>query len=237
MPFSVAGARPSGPPQSGVRDAQVAQAIREAVGAFANHTVAEELIHEALVEAQLPNLPDGADVLRAFVEVELRGVILTALGEDVADAVVAELGPMITVLERIDARRATGPRTVPPPGTPALAHARTAIVTGDARLAVRVRVALGGGSDLVRYERFSDLAARGRVHSSVIVDCRGLAVASLHEAGVCLARTDVLLLFASVSERTTLRGLCPTAGAIVCVSRDVDDAELPTVLGSFLGTR
>jgi hypothetical protein len=75
------------------------------------------------------------------------------------------------------------------------------------------------------------------VHSSVILDCRGVDLAALGAGAPCLSRADVLLLFAGVTERTTLRGLCPTAGAIVCVSRDVGDPELASVLASFLGVR
>jgi hypothetical protein len=233
-------------PQSGTRSAQVSRTLREIVSSFAREELADELIYEALAEAGLASLPERADALREFAEVELRQAVGSALGADAADAVVNGLEPMLVVLERMDQRRSSPPPagssdgSLPRSGPSRMA--RVAILTEDARLAVRVRVALGAGQDLARYRSLEELSQRGRIHTSIIVDCRplqtpGALVASASDAREALTRTDVLLLFAGVSERSALRRACPSAGVIVCSSRDVEDTELAELLATFLGTK
>lgn len=234
-------------PQSGTRSAQVSRTLREIVSAYAQEDLADELIHEALSDAGLASLPERADSLREFAEVELRHAVEGALGADAAEAVVSGLEPMLTVLERMDHRRsapppARGEPTTRVPRSGPAKIARVAILTEDARLAVRVRVALGAGLELARYRSLEELGQRGRIHTSLIVDCRpmhapGALVAGANVAREALARTDVLLLFAGVNERSALRRACPAAGVIVCSSRDVDDAELADLLGTFIGTK
>ena len=239
---------PQSEPQSGTRLAQVSRTVREVISGFATEELTDELIHEALAVAGLASLPEKAEPLREFAFVELRHALAAALGADAAEAIVLGLGPMLEVLERMDQRR-TAP---PPPGTSVAASfhprsgpakiARTAIITTDARLAVRVRLALGGGQEVARYASFAELGVRGRIHGSLIIDCRPLGgapglVAAAAEATTSIARTDVLLLFADVTERSALRGAHPAAGVIVCSSRDVGDEELADLLATFVGTR
>jgi hypothetical protein len=228
-------------PQSGTRSAQVSRTFREVVSAYATADLADELIHEALADAGLRALPERADVLRELIEVELRHAVLATLGPDAAEAVVEGLEPMLEVLDRMDQRRSAAPRESAAPRSGPSRIARVAILTEDPRLAVRVRVGLGAGQELARYRSLDELAERGRIHASVIIDCRpfdrlGALVASATEARTALARTDILLLFADVAERSALRSACPMAGVIVCSSRDVDDAELAELLGTFVGT-
>ncbi len=233
-------------PQSGTRSSQVARTIREIVTAFAKEDLADELIHEALSEAGLTSLPERAAELREFATVELRHAIAGALSADAAGAVVEGLEPMLGVLDQMDQRRS--PRSEEPTQRVSLPRsglarvARVAVVTDDARLAVRVRVALGASQELARYDSLEELSQRGRIHSSLIIDCRplrrpGALVASASEAREALARTDVFLLFAGVGERSALRTACPAAGVIVCSTRDVEDAELGELLATFVGTR
>lgn len=232
-------------PESGTRSVQVARTLREIVSAYAKEELADELIHEALADAGLATLPSTAAALRELIEVELRHAVQAALGADAAEAVLTGLEPMLQVLERIDRRPSSPPTIREPIGRGLATHpakmARVAILTDDARLAIRVRVALGHGQELARYRSFEELGERGRVHTNVIVDCRlvggadGLATSAVDAIGA-LTRSDVLLLFAGVSERTALRRVCPGAGVIVCSTRDVDDVELAELLTTFVGS-
>lgn len=230
--------------------------MREIVSAYAKDELADDLIYEALADAGLAALPERADDLREFAAVELRHAVASALGPDAADAVVTGLEPMLDVLSRMDQRASDQKRSVPPPRGEAdgarfrseaprsgpAKVARVAIITDDARLAVRVRVALGAGQDLARYRSLEELGQRGRIHASIVVDCRPLGgaaglITSANDARDAIGRTDVLLLFAGVSERSALRRACPSAGVIVCSSRDVDDTELADLLATFVGTK
>lgn len=238
---SASGSRASDP-RVAERAVQVCQAFREIVRAFAKAELADELIHEALSDAGLGALPVSTSELREFAEVELHHAVADALGLDAAEAVVSGLEPMLALLARADLQpnpaadviTVVTPCGYSPASGPA-AIARLAIVTPDPWLALRVRVALGGTHELAHYGSLAELGEQGHLHRSVIIDCRSLEgasglAASATAAAFASARTDVLLLFAGVSERSALRTACPSAGLIMCSMR-----VSPEVITHFIG--
>jgi hypothetical protein len=72
--------------------------VREALGAFAAPAVRDEMIALALSIASVPDVPDDVEECQRFVSGVLRTVVSGYLGEDVADAVAADLAPMLLLL-------------------------------------------------------------------------------------------------------------------------------------------
>lgn len=74
------------------------RAVREALGAFAAPAVRDEMMALALSIASVPDVPDDVVDCERFVSGVLRTVVSGYLGDDVADAVAADLAPMFLLL-------------------------------------------------------------------------------------------------------------------------------------------
>lgn len=85
-----------------------AWAIEEALGAVAAPAVRDAILAAALSRGGAVAIPDG-DALTSFVRGPLRAAIIERLGEDVADEVLATLGPLA---QRIAARRSARPQSL-----------------------------------------------------------------------------------------------------------------------------
>jgi len=74
------------------------RAVREALGAFAAPVVRDEMIGLALSIASVSDVPDDVEECQRFIGGVLRTVVAGYLGDDVADAVAADLAPMLLLL-------------------------------------------------------------------------------------------------------------------------------------------
>ena len=77
---------------------ETSQAVREAIGAFAAPDMRDQILGLALSIASLGDVPERIEELQQFIEGPLRTVVAGFLGEDVADAVAADLAPMLVLL-------------------------------------------------------------------------------------------------------------------------------------------
>lgn len=137
------------------------RAVREALGAFAAPAVRDEMLALALSIGSVPDVPDDVEGCRHFVGGVLRTVVAGYLGEDVADAVTADLAPMLLLLtsqvrparreEREPREEITQVRRTPMP-MPRPAPALVLLATLNAE---RVR-ALGSGLDGVAAVRVAE---------------------------------------------------------------------------------
>lgn len=84
--------------QASVGRGETGNAVREALGAFAAPRVRDEMLSLALNVAGYAAVPDDLESLQRFLEGPLRTVVAGYLGDDVADAVAADLAPMVTLL-------------------------------------------------------------------------------------------------------------------------------------------
>lgn len=81
-----------------VGQSATARAVREALGAFASPVMRDEMLALALSVANTGEVPDDIEALQRFLDGPLRTVVSGYLGEDAADAVAADLAPMVAVL-------------------------------------------------------------------------------------------------------------------------------------------
>lgn len=107
--------------QASVGRGETGNAVREALGAFAAPRVRDEMLTLALDVAGCSEVPHGVEDLQRFLDGPLRTVVAGYLGDDIADAVAADLAPMVMLLtsqvrtaESGD-REITGVRLTPTP--------------------------------------------------------------------------------------------------------------------------
>ncbi len=74
---------------------QAAVAVREAVHALAAPAVAERILRRALDTAEAPAIPTGGSTLQRFVESHLEEATAYVLGADAAEALRAQLAPLV----------------------------------------------------------------------------------------------------------------------------------------------
>lgn len=73
----------------------MAQAVREALSAYASAEVAIRILHRAMHMAQEHEVPVGGRRLRRFLHPHLESAVEFILGQDEASAIVAMLAPMV----------------------------------------------------------------------------------------------------------------------------------------------
>lgn len=111
-------------PISGSWSANVSRALREVLEAFASDTVAADILMHALVDGGFAAPPEDADDLEDLVRGALHAEVAATLGEEVAEAVVDGMRPVIAMMRRAETPTPVSPSrsrsedretAVPPP--------------------------------------------------------------------------------------------------------------------------
>lgn len=99
----------------------VARVIREALDAVAAPPLRDRILRQALYASREPGIPPGGERLRLFVEQHLSRALAFALGDAVAEAVLADLEQLVSLAALDDeisrVQTSTSPRARPPSGT------------------------------------------------------------------------------------------------------------------------
>ena len=148
-------------PSSGTRPSITTVAVREALQGVATVDHAERILQHAVSLTAHGVVPPTSDALAAFVNGELRTVVLQTLGAEAAEEVVERMEPMLRVVKRLDQGR--GRSSAPPAPPPARVTARPSTEETD------LRTALAGTADELPIsvrpapsgERFAVVLGRG----------------------------------------------------------------------------
>ncbi len=201
----------------------MARLLREAIEGFAAPQLTDDLVHDALSDASLPQLPEGGVELRLFVESYLMPVLNASLGDDVGEAVRERLAPAVAALEKIAEAASTETlrETVRPSAKP-LARPVIAIVGKDRRLAAELRLFIARHAEVIAYRALHELSAVSERPSVVLLDLRKRRALEEHPPSTALAGVPVVVW--GDDENAARRVLATFSGA--SVSRCDEECEL-----------
>jgi hypothetical protein len=230
-------------PESGVRPADLSGALREALEGEGEPHAADDILYEAMVDAEIAVFPSRGRALAELVNDFVLPRVATTLGPDARRRAEERLAPMLRII---------GDRTIDPGAHATFRPDRSTwvpphqptrhplhVITMDARVVTALRERLSHVAeisthtsviDLVRTER----AAPSRRPSALFVDCRAGALGA-PPAHYVLRGAPVVLWLATPLHREQLERSLPDVRLVGECSRDVPVADAALLVRHALG--
>ena len=237
----------SSPPGSAAQPIHVRRLIREALEAYATAEVCDEIMSDARAAAGLTTLPLHPEKLGAFIEGPLLERCRDRLGSATADAVLAQVRPLVDIVARLELGTDEVPVVIdelsPASFQPGLAtrelggkpYAVVLVVGGQLDVATALRARLPRGTAVLPCEDGSilcrDLRVLGPQGKMLIVDLRtphDLLDAVSGEAEL-LAGALVMLWGATRDDAARVRAQFPAAYDILWSDADAAIEDLAAI--------